>query len=557
LRIWVFLGLLVLPVFAAGPQPVRGKHGVVASRSLIASEVGVAIMKKGGNAVDAAVAVGFALAVTYPSAGNLGGGGFLVLRLANGEVKTLDFRETAPLEASRDMYLDEAGNPIPGLSTKSHLAAGTPGTVAGLLSAQEAHGNLSREEVLEPAIRLASQGFPLTHDLSSQFKRQLRFMKTYPASMAIFSKEGEPFQAGELWKQADLANTLKRISDEGRDGFYKGRTADLIVQEMERGEGLVTHKDLEAYQPKWREPLKGRYRGYEIWSMPPPSSGGILVLEMLNMLEPYDLGTKGWGSAETIHLMIEAQRRAYADRAEYLGDPDFVAVPTAKLTAKNYAKARFGNFKMGKASDSDAIGAGTWGPESMETTHYSVMDRKGNAVSVTTTLNWGYGSKIVVSGAGFLLNNEMDDFSVKADTPNTYGLIGRKANEIQPQKRMLSSMTPTIVTKDGKVALVTGSPGGATIINTVLQVIINTIDHKMSLSDAVSLPRFHHQWQPNRILYEAHGISPDTVSILKLKGHINLISAKFRIGDANSIATEGDLLLGMSDPRNDGGAAGY
>ena len=557
MRIWVLLGWLVLPLFAAGPQPVRGKHGVVASRSLIASQVGVEIMKKGGNAIDAAVAVGFALAVTYPSAGNLGGGGFMVVRLANGEVKTLDFRETAPQAASRDMYLDGSGNPISGLSTKTHLAAGTPGTVAGMLEALKTHGKLSRKQVLEPAIRLASEGFPLTYDLAFQFERQLRFMKDHPASMAIFSKNGTPFQAGDTWKQPDLAASLKRIAEHGRDGFYRGPTADLIVAEMARGQGLVTHKDLEHYEPKWRKPLKGNYRGYEIWSMPPPSSGGILVLEMLNMLEPYDLGAMGWGSADTIHLMIEAQRRAYADRAEYLGDPDFVDVPTTQLTTKAYAKSRFDDFEKGKASDSEAIGAGSWGPESMETTHYSVMDAQGNAVSVTTTLNWGYGSKIVVAGAGFLLNNEMDDFSIKANTPNTYGLIGRKANEIQPKKRMLSSMTPTIVTKDGKVALVTGSPGGATIINTVFQVILNTIDHKMSLSDAVSLPRFHHQWKPNRILFEAHGISPDTVSILKLKGHINLISAKFQIGDANSIAPEGDLLQGMSDPRNDGGAAGY
>lgn len=557
LRLLTIIWMSLLPVFAAGPQPVRGKNGVVASRSLIASEVGIEIMKQGGNAIDAAVAVGFALAVTYPSAGNLGGGGFMVIHLADGKVLSLDYRETAPKASTRDMYLDESGNVIKGLSTQSHKAAGTPGSVAGLLEALEKYGTLSREKVLAPAIRLASQGFPLNYDLARQFKRQQRFMEKYPSSLAVFTKKGEPYEADDLWVQPDLAETLRRISTSGRDGFYLGKTADLIVAEMARGGGLVSHEDLKNYLPKWREPLLGTYRGYQIISMPPPSSGGALVIQMLNMLEPYKVKESGWGSAETIHLMIEAQRRAYADRAEHLGDPDFFDVPLKKLMSKEYAKTRFADYQPGKASLSEDIGAGTWGKESPETTHYSVMDGKGNAVSVTTTLNWGYGSKIVVSGAGFLLNNEMDDFSVKANTPNTFGLIGRKANEIQPNKRMLSSMTPTIVTKDGKVVLVTGSPGGATIINTVFQVVVNTIDHEMSISNAVSLPRFHHQWQPNRIIYEPYGFSPDTLSLLKLKGHINLIEARWRLGDANSIAVEDEYLLGMSDPRNDGGAAAY
>jgi len=551
------LWLGVISLFAAGPQPARGKNGAVASRSMISSEVGIEIMEQGGNAVDAAVAVGFALAVTYPSAGNLGGGGFMVIRLPDGKVVTLDFRETAPLGASRDMYLDEKGEVIQGLSRSTHLAAGTPGSVAGLLLALETHGNLSREKVLAPAIRLASEGFPLSYDLATQFERQLRFMEKFPASMAIFSKGNEPYKPGDNWKQPDLAETLKRIAENGFDGFYKGKTADLIVAEMQRGSGLVTHKDLEDYRPLWREPLSGTYRGYQIWSMGPPSSGGALVLQMLNMLEPYNLGKLGWGAANTLHLMIEAQRRAYADRAEHLGDPDFFDVPVAKLISKDYAKERFADVRLAKASDSEAIGAGSWGSESTETTHYSVMDAKGMAVAVTTTLNSGYGSKIIVGGAGFLLNNEMDDFSVKANTPNAYGLIGRLANEIQPKKRMLSSMTPTIVTKDGKVVLITGSPGGSTIITTVLQVVINTIDHGMSISDAVAMPRFHHQWKPNRILFETHGISPDTLALLGLKGHINLTPARFQIGDANSIATEGDWLLGISDPRNDGGAKAY
>lgn len=557
MRTCFILWLSFLPIWAAGPQPVRGKNGVVASRSLIASQVGVDIMKQGGNAIDAAVAVGFALAVTYPSAGNLGGGGFMVIHLADGQVLSLDFRETAPAKASRDMYLDAQGNVIKGLSTQTHKASGTPGSVAGLIEALEKHGTMPLDKVLAPAIKLAGEGFPLSYDLARQFDRQLRFMKKHASSMAVFSKNGTPFQAGDLWKQTDLAKTLERIAKKGRDGFYKGQTAKLIVEEMERGSGMVSAEDLANYKPRWRKPLQGQYRDYQIWSMPPPSSGGALVLQMLNMLEPYDLKEKGWGAADTIHLMIEAQRRAYADRAEYLGDPDFVDIPIAKLISKEYAKKRFADFNLAKASDSEVLGAGSWGKESMETTHYSVMDGKGNAVAVTTTLNWGYGSKIVVSGAGFLLNNEMDDFSIKANTPNTYGLIGREANEIQPNKRMLSSMTPTIVTQNGKVVLITGSPGGATIINTVFQVILNKLDHGMSISDAVSLPRFHHQWKPNRIIYEPYGFSPDTVSLLKLKGHINLIQARFRIGDANSIAVDGDYLLGMSDPRNDGGAAGY
>ena len=553
------LSLLFQPlsILAAIPDPVVGEHGMVASRSMIASQVGVDIMKQGGNAIDAAVAVGFALAVTYPSAGNLGGGGFMVVRLEDGKVVTLDFRETAPAAASRDMYLDEHGDVIKGQSTKTRKASGVPGTVDGLLRVLEKHGTLSRQQVLAPAIKLAREGFVLNRDLAGQFKNQLRFMKDYPASMKSFSKNGEPYQAGDLWKQPDLAKTLERISKKGRDGFYKGETAKLLVAEMKRGLGLISKKDLAKYESKWRDPIKGTYRGYDIWGMAPPSSGGVLVVQMLNMLEPHDVRAMGWGSAALIHLMIEAERRAYADRAEHLGDLDFVEVPLAKLTDKEYAQERMGDFSADKASDSEKIGAGSWPLESRETTHYSVVDGKGNAVACTTTLNWGYGNKIVVEGAGFLLNNEMDDFSVKANVPNTYGLLGRVANEIQPGKRMLSSMSPTIVSRDDELVLVTGSPGGSTIITTVLQVVVNTIDHEMDINDAVGLPRFHHQWKPNRIIFEPFAYSPDTRKLLEQRGHVDLMKSRWRLGDANSILVKDGELRGMSDPRNAGGAAGY
>ncbi|CAM2063938.1 gamma-glutamyltransferase [Sulfidibacter corallicola] len=559
-----FMRLLVLSLLfqplsllAAIPDPVVGEHGMVASRSMIASQVGVDIMKQGGNAIDAAVAVGFALAVTYPSAGNLGGGGFMVVRLEDGKVVTLDFRETAPAAASRDMYLDEHGDVIKGQSTKTRKASGVPGTVDGLLRVLEKHGTLSRQQVLAPAIKLAREGFVLNRDLAGQFKNQLRFMKDYPASMKSFSKNGEPYQAGDLWKQPDLAKTLERISKKGSDGFYKGETAKLLVSEMKRGLGLISKKDLAKYESKWRDPIKGTYRGYDIWGMAPPSSGGVLVVQMLNMLEPHDVRAMGWGSAALIHLMIEAERRAYADRAEHLGDLDFVEVPLAKLTDKEYAQERMGDYSADKASDSEKIGAGSWPLESRETTHYSVVDGKGNAVACTTTLNWGYGNKIVVEGAGFLLNNEMDDFSVKANVPNTYGLLGRVANEIQPGKRMLSSMSPTIVSRDDELVLVTGSPGGSTIITTVLQVVVNTIDHEMDINDAVGLPRFHHQWKPNRIIFEPFAYSPDTRKLLEQRGHVDLMKSRWRLGDANSILVKDGELRGMSDPRNAGGAAGY
>ena len=549
--------------WAAEPTPIAeavvGKSGVVASRSPLASEVGLQVLKSGGNAVDAAVAVGFALAVTHPSAGNLGGGGFLVMRLADGDVVANDHREVAPKRATRDMYLDEAGDVVAGLSTASHLASGVPGTVDGLLSALARHGTLNARDVLAPAIRLARDGFPLPEDIAAQFARHRERFAPYPASAAKFAKaDGTAYAAGDLFRQPDLAATLQRIAEQGRDGFYAGRTADLLVAEMERGGGLISHEDLKEYRSVWRQPVRGTYRGHDIYSMPPPSSGGVLLVQLLNMLETHDVNRMGADNADTAHLMIEAERRAYADRAEHLGDPDFYDVPMAMLIDKAYATARLVSLDRGKASLSTEVGAGArWPEESPETTHVSVMDAAGNCVAYTTTLNLSYGSKIVVTGAGFLLNNEMDDFSAKPDAPNSFGLIGREANAIAPGKRMLSSMTPTIVLKKKEPFLVTGSPGGSTIITTVLQVVVNVIDHRMDLAAAVSRPRFHHQWLPNRVVYEPGAFSESALETLTGRGHVNLNEIRFGIGDANSAMRVGENLIGVADPRNAGAALAF
>ncbi len=536
-----------------------GKNGVVTSRSEIASQVGIDILKQGGNAIDAAVATGFALAVTYPSAGNVGGGGFAVVHLANGKVVTLDSRERAPAAAHRDMYLDEDRNIIRGLSTRTRKATGVPGSVDGLLLLLNTYGTMDRHQVLAPAIELAEKGFPLDVDLASQFSRVLSSMGDYPGSLAKFSKDGKAYDAGDIWKQPDLAKTLRAIDEHGRDGFYSGDVAKKIVAEMNRGAGIITEKDLQDYKSVWREPVQGTYRGYEVWSMAPPSSGALIV-QMLNFLEPYDIKKMGWGSAETIHLMVEAERRAYADRAQHLGDPDFYNVPLAMLTSKEYAKTRFQDFDPNKASLSTEIGAGSLPEESPQTTHFSVMDGKGNAVALTTTLNSSYGNKIVAEGTGILLNNEMDDFSSKENEANQFGLLGKSANAIEPGKRMLSSMSPTIVTKNDKPFLVTGSPGGSTIITTVFQVIINAIDHDMNVADAVAAPRFHHQWMPDAILHGPSAISSDAKEALEKMGHIG-INGRFRggIGDANSIMydAENKVISGTKDPRNEGGAIAY
>ncbi len=571
----IAVGILAAAIAAvAWGEVARGKGGAAASRSPLATQVGIEVLKEGGNAVDAAVAMGFALAVTHPSAGNVGGGGFMVIRLANGDVVANDHRERAPAKASRDMYLDAEGEVVAGLSTASHLAVGVPGTVAGLLDVLAAHGTLSREAALASAIRLAAEGFALPADIAAQFERMRERFAHYPASLAHFTKaDSTSYRAGDVFKQPDLAATLTRIAEQGRDGFYAGRTAELIVAEMERGGGLVSHADLEAYEAAWRAPIRSAYsacpldaadtpdtpcQDFEIVSMPPPSSGGVLLVQMLNMLQPHDLASLGVGQPATVHLMVEAERRAYADRAEHLGDPDYYEVPVAMLTDPAYANRRFADFSPRLASPSAMIGAGEiWPDESPETTHVSVIDAAGNAVAYTTTLNHGYGAKIVVPGAGFLLNNEMDDFSAKENTANSFGLLGRQANAIEPGKRMLSSMTPTVVLQDGEPFLVTGSPGGSTIITTVLQVVLNVLAHGMSLEDAVAAPRVHHQWQPDRIVYEAGAFSEETKAALEAQGHRELTEVGFRIGDANSVMRLGDELIGVSDPRNAGGAGAF
>ena len=556
----VFLAIFIFLVtsFAkADLAAVYGKQGMVTSRSVLESNIGIEIMKAGGNAVDSAVATAFALAVTYPSAGNIGGGGFALVRLPDGNVFALDHREKAPKKAYRDMYLDRWGNVIGELSTQSHLAAGVPGSVDGLLLLLDTYGSMSRKQVMTPAIDLATKGFPLTFDLVQQFKRVLLQMKSYPASLAKFSKNGEPYEVGEIWYQPDLAKTLTIIMRKGRSGFYEGEVASLIVREMDRNKGGISASDLAEYRSVWRAPVSGSYRGYKIWGMGPPSSGGILVIQMLNMLEPFDLRSMGYGSAASIHHMVEASRRAYADRAEYLGDPDYYPVPVGMLLDKDYASQRFADFDSGKASLSENIDPGKWLKESPETTHFSIIDKNGIMVSFTTTLNSSYGNKIVVPGTGVLLNNEMNDFSIKKDTPNQYQLIGREANAIEPGKRMLSSMSPTIVTKDGHPFLITGSQGGSRIITTVLQIIINVIDHGMQLGDAVTLPRIHHQWLPDKITHDSYAISSDTRARLKALGHKNIVESKNGIGDANSILVQGKAIFGIKDPRAEGAAVGY
>ncbi len=546
------------PVVAKARVAELAESGMVATRSSWASQVGADILSQGGTAVDAAVAVGFALAVTYPSAGNLGGGGFMVIRLADGTVITNDHREKAPASATKDMFLDEDGGVDRALALRSHLASGVPGSVAGLLDVLEKYGTMTRAQVMQPAIDLAAKGIILDRDMAEGFAEHADEFAAHPASQKVFSNKGKPYLIGDRWVQRDLAAVLERIKKQGKAGFYEGKTADLLVAEMQRGGGLISHDDLKNYRSVWRQPIRGTYRGHEIISMPPPSSGGVLLVQMLNMLEGHDLAAMGYGSAQAIHTIIEAERRAYADRAEHLGDMDFYPVPIEQLIDKSYAKARFADFDPSKAGVSENIGPGPVPFESMETTHASIMDAQGNAVAYTTTLNLSYGSKIVVEGAGFLLNNEMDDFSAKDNVANYYGVIGRQANAIEPGKRMLSSMTPTIVVKDDKPLLVTGSPGGSTIITTTMQVILNVIDHQMSLSDAVSSPRFHHQWLPDRVMVEPFALSPDTRAALQAMGHRQLVDlgGRFYLGDANSTLRTERGIEGMADPRNAGTAVG-
>jgi len=560
LTCFVFALLILLFDFSesASRRPVKALNGMVVSSDSLATQVGVEILKKGGNAVDAAVAVGFALAVTYPQAGNIGGGGFMVIRMANGETVTIDFREKAPMKASENMFLDENGNFVPEKSQVGHLSVGVPGSVAGLLLALEKYGTMSRREVLKPAIELAEKGFIVNEGLANAFKNAFEHFKKFPSTMRYFSKNGQPYSAGDRLVQKDLAKVLKLIRDKGRDGFYKGKVADLIVKEMKRGGGLITYEDLENYQPVLRKPVVGNYRGYEIISMGPPSSGGVCLIELLNILENFDLKKYGFGSSYTIHYLVEAMKRVYADRAEYLGDPDFVQIPLDKLLSKEYAKELASEIDTFYATPSSRI-IRSVSPtsEGVHTTHYSVVDRWGNVVAVTTTINSYFGSMVAVDGAGFFLNNEMDDFSAKPGAPNQFGLLGSKANSIQPGKRMLSSMTPTIVLKNGKPFLVLGSPGGSTIITSVLQVILNVVDFGMNIQEAVDSPRIHHQWYPDQIFFERRGLPRDVIENLERRGHKLVERAGYQ-GEIQAILIdENGVKYGAVDPRGYGLAMGY
>ena len=540
----------------AGNQPIMARNGMVVSQNEIASRVGVEALEDGGTAVDAAVATAFALAVTHPTAGNIGGGGFMVHRAASGDAIVYDFRETAPAGASSTMWFenDEYSSDR---HHRSHLSVGVPGTVAGLHLAWQDHGRLPWRRLVEPSIALARDGFKVTHALSASLARVLERMSKYPPSVAHFSKNGVPYAAGETFAQPDLADTLERIADQGPAGFYAGKTAKLIADEMRKNGGLITEEDLASYEAKKREPIRGTYRGYEIISMPPPSSGGTVLVQMLNVLEEYDLATLGFRSAQTVHLIVEAMRRAYADRALHLGDPDFNPdMPIDRLTSKSYAAEQRASIDRDAASVSSPTSF-TWPAESSETTHFSVVDLERNAASITYTLEFGYGSGIVVPGAGFLLNNEMGDFNAGPDTTNADGLIGTEPNLAQPRKRMLSSMTPTIVAKDGQLFMVTGSPGGRTIINTVLHTILNVVDFGMNVQEAIDAPRFHHQWLPDRINYERHGLSPDTISLLEARGHALREVGGQGAAEAILFDVEANLLAGALDRRRaDGGAVG-
>jgi gamma-glutamyltranspeptidase/glutathione hydrolase len=547
---------------ACGPRPSASPiQGLIAQRAMVvsahplATAVGVEVLREGGNAVDAAVAVQFALAVVLPAAGNLGGGGFALVRLADGQVHSLDFRERAPAAASRDMYLDSAGEVIPDLSWLGPRAAGVPGSVAGMFDLHDSLGSLPMARLLQPAIELAARGFPLTEkEAAGLSAARERFLKYNSRPTAYTAQES--WQAGDSIRHPELAATLSRIRDQGKAGFYAGETADLIVAEMQRGGGLITREDLAAYRSVWRPALRGSYRGHVIYSMGPPSSGGIALLQLLGMAEPYPLKQYGHHSPHAAHLMTEAERRAYADRARYLGDPDFYAVPSQALLDPAYLRGRMSSFDPRRATPSDSLGAGLPLAESEQTTHFSIVDPQGNAVALTTTLNGGYGSYVVVGGAGFLLNNEMDDFSIKPGYPNAYGLVGAEANAIEPGKRMLSSMTPTLVEQDGKLRMVIGTPGGGTIITSVFQNLINVLDFGMGMQESVSAPRFHHQWLPDLIYHEAGAFPEATLAELGRRGHV--LKAREPIGRVDAILVLPDgRLEGAADPRGDDAAGGF
>lgn len=538
-------------------RPIYGKNGMVATEQALASQVGLDILKQGGNAVDAAVAVGFALAVVLPNAGNIGGGGFMVLHDAKtGKNVALDFREMAPGKATSNMYLDDKGNVIDGKSLYTHFSVGVPGTVAGMEHALKKWGTMPLSNVIAPAIKLADQGFIVSDVLAQTLSEEKDNLAKWDSTKAIFFKNGEPLKSGELLVQKDLANSLRQIAQGGSKAFYQGEVGKKLASEMSAHGGMMTLQDLQNYKVVERKPIEGDYRGYKVVTMPPPSSGGIHLVQILNMLEHYPIKESGVNSAKTIHYMAESMKLAYADRSEYLGDPDFVKIPISGLTSKKYANELVKTISADTARPASDIKPGKPQPyESDQTTHFSVMDKAGDAVAVTYTLNTNFGTGIVAKGTGILLNNQMDDFSVKPGVPNTYGLIGGTANAIDAKKRPLSSMTPTILMKGDKPWLVTGSPGGARIITTVLQSVLNTVDHGMNPAEAIVTPRVHHQWLPDELRVE-EGISPDTIDILQKQGY--KIAVKAPMGRTQIIQADETGFYGYSDPRNpDGKTVGY
>ena len=564
----VLLSLVLATVFGPGPaygswrEPVRGRQAMVASQHELASKIGVDILRKGGNAVDAAIAVGLALAVVYPEAGNIGGGGFMLVRKANGDVVAIDYREMAPKAATRDVFVDSNGNLIrgEGSSTIGYRASGVPGTLAGFDLAFKKHGSgkVKWEDLVEPARKLADEGYLLSYRLANLFKAYKNNLAKYPDSNRIFLNNGKFFEEGDRLVQKDLASTLGRIQAQGAMEFYTGKTAQLIAADMKANNGLITLDDLKNYQAKERAPLRGTYRGHQIITMPPPSSGGIVMLQVLNMLESYDISAMGYNSAAKYHVLAEAARRAFADRAEYMADPDFADVPLDRLIDKKYAAERRSTIDLQKASTSAAIRHGNLGPEPTETTHYTVVDGSGMVVSNTYTINDLYGSAVTAKGTGVLLNDEMDDFAARPGKPNMFGLIQGERNAVQPGKRPLSSMTPTIVLrKDGSLWFAVGARGGPRIISAVMQTVTNVIDHNMDIQAAIDAPRIHHQWFPDELYFEPFGLSPDSKKILESYGH------KFAARPGNIASATGIMIdekgvrLGAIDSRSDGEAIGY
>lgn len=548
----VTFALFSITARAAAPPPIEAEHGMVVTAQHLATNVGVEVLKNGGNAVDAAVAVGYALAVVYPTAGNIGGGGFMTIRMRDGKTTFLDFRERAPLAATKGMYLDDKGNIVKGASTDGYLAVGVPGSVMGFETAREKYGTKSRQDLMAPAIRYAKEGFTLNQADAAELNEGKAWLSRDPATAAIFTKsDGKPFATGDKLIQPDLANALSGISDQGPDGFYKGPVANAIVKASQDKGGILANQDFEQYKVRELDPVKCNYRGYEIISSPPPSSGGVIICEILNVLEGYPLSYAGYGSADTVHYMVEAMRYAYVDRNSALGDPDFVDNPVSKLLDKGYAqKIRDGisPYKAGISKDLMPKGLG----ESHETTHYSIIDNDGNAVAVTYTLNGSFGAGVVAPGTGILLNNEMDDFTSKPGVPNLYGLVQGEANAIQPKKTPLSSMSPTIVTKDGKPFMVIGSPGGSRIITITLEAIINVIDFGMNIQEAIDAPRIHHQWLPDKVYMEPRALSPDTIKLLTGMGYTVQVDNSWPIwGQAAGILVGGKSL---SDIAKGGGA---